>query len=258
VTVLLASVLLAVLLWPVPGVTARVGGAEGAPKGASTPGGHRRRHRVPRLRRPGPEADAWVADLAEVVVVGLDAGLDLHRAVLAAARAPTVAEQAPWLERRVLDAVESGAPVSTCLGEDGEGGDGPTCGWAPEVAPDRRTTSGLGVLVRAWRLSEEVGATASATTAAAAASLRARHADQRRATALAAGPRASMRLLASLPLLGPVAGLLLGVGPGPLYGSTAAQVSVVAGVLVTLPGWAWARAVLRRAGRPATTSGPAP
>ncbi len=239
----IALVVLAVLLWPAtPGSRERL---------ATEPAQHRTAHRrwprsAPRRR---PRADeGWVADLAEVVVVGLDAGLGLPHAVLTAARSPTVAQRVPWLGPLLADAVASGGSVAHCLAGLAEGTR--SGGAAPSLAPGEAAE--LGVLVRAWRLSERAGAAASMTSAAAAGALRARRADRERARSVAAGPRASMGLLTTLPLLGPAVGLLVGVSPDRLYGSGAARAGAVAGLLLTAAGWAWARRVLQRAGRAAT------
>jgi tight adherence protein B len=197
-----------------------------------------------------------VADLAEVVAVGLDAGLDLPRAVLAASRTPTVTDRAPWLHRRVAAAVDGGRGVASCLADSLQPRDGPPRRDGPPPRVGRRPAgAGLEVLARAWRLSEEAGAAASATTSAAAAALRSRAADRRRAATLVAGPRASMWLLTALPVLGPVLGLLAGVGPGRLYESQLARASAVAGVVLAALGWLWAARLLRRAQQAGTVSG---
>jgi tight adherence protein B len=201
--------------------------------------------------RRGSADDAWVADLADVVAVGLDAGLDLGRAVLAAARSPTVARRAPWLETRLAEALAAGEPVADTVADLVEDAGAPGGAGLRAAEGDE-----LAVLVRAWRLTDRVGAAASATTAAAAGALRDRAADVERARALAAGPRASMWLLTALPVGGPLLGLLLGLGPGRLYASTPARVGAVLGLGLTLAGWVWARRVLRRAARPATTQTP--
>ena len=240
---------LALLLWPTPGVAVPLV-AVGRRRVVTERGSDRSGHlRIPAsgVTRPRRADDpGWVADLADVVVVGLDAGLDLPRAVLAAARSPTVARCAPWLEPRLTRGLARGRPVTACLGARDVG---------EPVSGDRAPSEELEVLVRAWRLSEEVGAAASATTAAAASCLRARRLDRQRAAALSAGPRASMWLLSCLPLVGPVAGLLTGVGPGRLYASTPALASAGVGLLLTVLGWWWAHSVIDRAGRPATTRG---
>jgi len=243
---------LAMLLWPRRGV-----GRPGPTPAAGTPGVGRApgaRRGVPRALRPARDDGAWVADLAEVVAVGLDAGLDLPQAVLVAVGSPTVSRRAPELRRGVAETVAAGGSVADALAEAGHA-DRPAGGRAarsPEAAAE------LDVLVRAWRLSERVGAAASTTTTAAAVALRDRRADRQRARALAAGPRASMWLLTALPLLGPGVGLLVGMDPDRLYGSTPARAVALAGLLLTAVGWSWARRVLRRAGRPATTVRPAP
>lgn len=239
----------AVALWPVARQGPGAGTSPGRPVGparAALRGGFGSR----RWGARGQPGDEWVADLAEVVAVGLDAGLDLPRAVLTACHAPAVAERAPWLQERVTAAVGDGRGVASCLA----GPLDPPLGVLPRT-PERGGADGVDVLVRAWRLSEDVGAAASTTTAAAAAVLRSRAADRRRAATLVAGPRASMWLLTALPLLGPVLGLLAGVGPGRLYGSPLARTSALVGVLFAAVGWLWARRLLRRAQRPGTVSG---
>ena len=244
-----ALVVLTVLLWPTRGHGGR---ADRSSAGAAWRVQALRRARAGSLRaRSRADDDGWVADLAEVVVVGLDAGLDLPRAVLTATRSPTVVRRAPWLSVRVADAVASGESVARCLGglEDHAGSGPVPGGLRPGEAAE------VDVLVRSWLLSERAGAAASTTTAAAAGALRARRADRDRARALAAGPRASMWLLTALPLLGPGVGLLVGVEPGRLYGSEPARIGALAGLVLTAGGWAWARHILHLALRPATTQG---
>jgi tight adherence protein B len=243
---------LAVLLWPLRGA-GRPGPAP-AGRGPAVERAPGARRRVSRALRPARDDGGWVADLAEVVAVGLDAGLDLPQAVLAAVGSPTVSRRAPELRRRVAEAVAAGGSVAGALAE---------AGHAERPAGDRAARSAeaaaeLDVLVRAWRLSERVGAAASTTTAAAAVALRDRRADRQRARALSAGPRASMWLLTALPLLGPGVGLLVGMDADRLYGSTPARAVALAGLVLTAVGWSWARRVLHRAGRPATTVRPAP
>jgi tight adherence protein B len=118
-----------------------------------------------------------------------------------------------------------------------------------------RTAADLTVLARAWRVSEATGAAASHTTAAAAASVRARQEADRRVGAALAGPRASMRLLTLLPLAGPLVALLLGIDPGSLYGSVAARWAAATGLVLTAAGWRWTTALVGRAQRPADTAG---
>ena len=233
------AAVLACLVWP---------GRSGDP--ATTPPGPGRGSRaswvargVARTRRSlsRPSDDDWVADFAEVVAVGLDAGLDLPSAALASARSPGVRARAPWLGARLRASVDEGRGVTTVLDED------------PDIAAEVRRD--LALLVAAWRLAEEVGAGASVVTASAAASVRARRAAADRTAVVVAGPRASMLLLSALPLAGPAAALLIGLPPGRLYDSDPARLLAAAGVLLTAVGWWWARRLLRRARRPGRTDG---
>ena len=196
------------------------------------------RARHPMARAPD---EAWVADFAEVVAVGLDAGLDLPAAALASARSPGVLAGAPWLAGQLQSSVDAGRGVTTVLEA------------APDLAGAARLD--LALLVAAWRLAEEVGAAASAVTASAALSVRERRAAADRTAVVVAGPRASMALLSALPLAGPAAAVLVGLPPGRLYDSTASRLLGAAGLLLTALGWWWARGLLRRARRPGRTDG---
>ena len=150
-------------------------------------------------------------------------------------------DRAPWLPPLLAASVAEGRGVATVL----EGG--------PDLSGDERAD--LGLLVAAWRLAEETGATASTVTAAAAGSIRGRREARERGDVVVAGPRASMRLLSALPLAGPAAGTLVGLGPDRLYASVASRALAVAGVALTVAGWVWARGLLRRASRPGRTDG---
>jgi tight adherence protein B len=188
-------------------------------------------------------ADGWVADFAEVVAIGLEAGLDLPSAALASARSPTVLARAPWLAGHLEGEAARGRGVTTLLEAE------------PDVTADERRD--LSVLVAAWRLAEMVGAAASAVTASAASSVRDRRAAAERTAVVVAGPRASMVLLSALPLAGPVAALAVGLPPARLYDSAASQVLAVVGLALTAAGWWWSRWLLRRACRPGHTDGTA-
>jgi tight adherence protein B len=194
---------------------------------------------------PRRSDDPWVADFAEVVAVGLDAGLDLPAAALASARSPGVRSRAPWLSAHLQGSVDDGRAVTTVL----EGGCAVGSGIGPEARRD------LALLVAAWRLAEEVGAAASAVTTSAATSVRERRAAVDRTAVVVAGPRASMVLLSALPLAGPAAALVVGLPPGRLYDSVGARVLGLVGLLLTAVGWWWARGLLRRARRPGRTDG---
>ena len=243
-----------------------------------------------RLRRAHrPRGSGWVADFAEVVAVGLRAGLDLPSAALVSASSPGVVAATPWLAQHLRASIRRGRGVARVL--DLEGGrdddldldldllrdldpailDGePGAGAHPGPGvPDAHggAFSGFGGarrlraaehrdlthLVAAWRLAEGVGAAAADVTASAASSVRERQAAHERTAVVMAGPRASMLLLSALPLAGPFAALLLGIPPGRLYDSAASRLLAAAGVGLTALGWWWARRLLSHAGRPGRT-----
>jgi tight adherence protein B len=234
-----------------------------------------RRHTRARGRH---SPDAWVADFAEVVAVGLRAGLDLPTAAVIAARSPTVHGDAPWLRRRLESAIAAGLGVATCLEEPapavpesgerrsrrridhplGRVGVGLQCHagwWPPRSATSSAGAGDLALLASAWRLAESTGAAASTVTTAAARSVRARQAGREQAAVVLAGPRTSMAVLSLLPLSGPLVGAVLGLAPSELYATAAARLCALAGVALTGVGWLWARHLLRRAARPARTDG---
>ena len=240
----------AVLLWPGRSSRSPVGGVLRAREPTGSSAADRAGAAAPRLdlltgrlrgwpRRGRVVAGHWVADFAEVVAVGLDAGLDLASAARASARSPTVFATAPWLAGHLEASESDGAAVSRAL----EGAADASGAPVPDVA----------TLVAAWRLSEEVGAGAADVTRAAAATVRSRRAARERTAAVVAGPRASMVLLTALPVAGPASAMLLGVGPASLYGSVAAAFSAAFGGLLTATGWWWGRTLLRRAARAART-----
>ncbi len=233
------------LVWPGRGGEGGDGSADAGRSEGTSAGTSWLRQAVARVRRPmarGPD-EAWVADFAEVVAVGLDAGLDLPAAALASARSPGVQASAPWLAPHLQSSVAAGRGVTTVLEGTRDLGDATRCD--------------LALLVAAWRLAEEVGAAASAVTASAAASVRERRAAADRTAVVVAGPRASMLLLSALPLAGPAAAMLVGLSPGRLYDTTASRLLGVSGLLLTALGWWWARGLLRRARRPGRTDGAA-
>ncbi|WP_030526554.1 hypothetical protein [Phycicoccus jejuensis] len=235
----LLVVVATLLAWPGPAPgTSRAGTGRGITGRAGTSS----RRWVPGLGRRGEES--WVAEAAEVAAVALRAGVPLAAAALVAARSPGVVAAAPWLRTRLEAALARGDGVAGVL-------------TAPSVDGPPRASEDLRLLARAWSLSEETGAAAAHTTAAAAASLRARSAARDLRDATLAGPRASMRVLTALPLVGPAVGLALGLSPAVLYATPAARLSAGVGALLTLSGWAWARRLVGAAGRPGRTDGSA-
>jgi tight adherence protein B len=95
-------------------------------------------------------------------------------------------------------------------------------------------------LASAWQLAESLGAPVAQVLDGVGTSLR-HHADHRRAVrAELAGPRASARLLATLPVLGILMGTGLGARPlQVLFGTAYGQAALVGGVALELAGLAW-------------------
>lgn len=107
------------------------------------------------------------------------------------------------------------------------------------------------LLIAAYGLCEELGAPVAEAAASVASVSRRRAAAMRRKDAALAGPRASMWLMTSLPLAGPVVVFVVGGDVAGTYlGSRAAILSVLFGILLTGLGWFSASRTLARASRP--------
>lgn len=203
------------------------------------------------LLRRSRVSSGWVADFAEVVSIGLEAGLALDAACGVAASSPPVASAAPWLRIRLAEAAERGAGVAEALGSISN----PTT--RHRALARTADVADLAVLTAAWRLSECLGVPTASVTATAARSVRDRREATDRLEVATSGPRTSMVLLSALPLLGPLGGAAAGVGPTRLFAGVAGAGSLALGCVLTLLGWWWSTRLLRRACLPART-GPGP
>lgn len=184
--------------------------------------------------RPGSsrETESWVADLADLCAICLDAGMPLADAVATAVDA--VAEVPAGAAALLRGA------VANHVGEQGG-----SLGSAAEETGGGKDADDLRVVLACWELSAGHGVPVAAATRAAARAVRVRGAARRDAATLAAGPRASMLLLTALPLAGPLAAVLLGISPGELYSSALPALSGVVGVALAALGWLWSRRILR-------------
>ena len=153
--------------------------------------------------------------------------------------------------RCVAEAVGADGPLGPALHElDRAGRRGEGVGEAWQDQADRLGSADLAFVGRAWTLSELTGAPLGDALRSAEEVLRARRRAQERLAAAAAGPRASMAVLASLPAAGPVVGLLFGMSPAALYLSSPLSVgSLGLGVGLGLLGWWWSRRILATAAR---------
>lgn len=115
------------------------------------------------------------------------------------------------------------------------------------------------VVAQAWALSRRAGVRLADAVDLAAGLLRDAQARGHRREVALAGPRATIAVLTLLPLLGPAAGLALGIAPSTLYaGSTPSLLATAAGLVLLLIGRGWARGLVARSLRatPASVSGP--
>lgn len=161
--------------------------------------------------------DAFAAELEAgrpAVVALRRAAADIDDAVLAGALAP------------VLGVVQVGGSVAAALITSAD-------------APGCRALRWLGA---AWTLSDTTGARLAGVVERLAAAARAEAAHRREVAAQLAGPRASARLLAALPVLGLVIGELLGAHPLAVLVSTSGGVGCLAtGLALELLGLRWTR-----------------
>lgn len=119
-------------------------------------------------------------------------------------------------------------------------------GWSAEVA----------FVARAWSLSESLGSPLAECASVAARAVRQRSARRQRLAVALAGPRATATVLTSLPLAGPLVGLLLGLSPGQLYATPPAVVSTVSGLALLLLGRWWCARLVGSIGRRRATGSP--
>jgi len=102
------------------------------------------------------------------------------------------------------------------------------------------------MLAQAWSLTEDMGAPLAQGVRTTAGLLEARIAHERRLVAALAGARATVNLLTVLPIGGPLVALVLGIGPGELYGgSRLTQGSLMLGLSLAGIGRWWVRRMVR-------------
>lgn len=108
----------------------------------------------------------------------------------------------------------------------------------------------LVLLARAWSLSEDMGAPLAQAVRTTAGLLEARVAHERRLATAVAGAKATVNLLTVLPIAGPLLALVLGIGPGELFGgSRLTQGSLVVGLCLAGVGRWWVRRMVRAVAR---------
>jgi tight adherence protein B len=240
--VVLAVAVVAVLLWP----------------------GRRRRRDlgVGVATRARPRRDAGIAGRLSRrrVALGVTAQTDLGDAIAAMA-APVHTGIPPAIAlRAAVGAMPAGGPLQPLfddLVDAAARGESIAAVWIRHA--DERGSADLRFVGQAWGLSEVTGAPLASALQTAEQVLRGRQRSRQRLATAVAGPRASMAVLALLPLCGPLVGLAFGVSPRALYlSSGAAMASVVTGVLLGVLAWWWSRRIIAGAIRPSRRGGARP
>lgn len=231
--VVLAVAVVAVLLWP--GRRRRdlgVGVATRArPRGDVGIAGRLTRRRVPL----GVTAQTELGDAIALMAAPVHTGVPPATALRAAVKAmPTGGPLQPLFDDLVAAAARGESIAAV---------------WLRHA--DERESADLRFVGQAWGLSEMTGAPLARALQTAEQVLRGRQRSRQRLASAVAGPRASMAVLALLPLCGPLVGLAFGVSPRALYlSSGAAMASVVTGVLMGVLAWWWSRRIIAGAIRP--------
>ena len=128
--------------------------------------------------------------------------------------------------------------------------DGATLGPLWRAAAESAGSPELLLLAQAWSLTEDVGAPLAQAVRTTSGLLEARIAHERRLAAAVAGAKATVNLLTVLPIAGPLLALVLGIGPGDLFGgSRLTQGSLLLGLCLAGVGRWWVRWMVRGVAR---------
>lgn len=128
--------------------------------------------------------------------------------------------------------------------------DGAPLGPLWRVAAESAGSGELLLLAQAWSLTEDLGVPLAQAVRTTARGLEARIAHERRLAAAVAGANATVNLLTVLPIGGPLVALVLGIGPGELYGGSGlTQSSLVLGLCLAGVGRLWVLRMVRAVAR---------
>ncbi|MEO8556004.1 MAG: type II secretion system F family protein [Actinomycetota bacterium] len=118
------------------------------------------------------------------------------------------------------------------------------------AAAEEEGSAELLLLAQAWSLTEDMGAPLAQAVRTTTGLLEARIAHERRLAAAVAGAKATVTLLTVLPIGGPLVALVLGIGPGELFGgSRLTQGSLALGLALAGVGRLWVRRMVRAVAR---------
>ena len=169
----------------------------------------------------------------EAIAPALEAGMAPAAALLIAADSrcdPGRPDQLDALVRAMASSAADGRKL------------GPLWRQASEAAGSAE----LLLLAQAWSLTEDIGAPLAQAVRTTAELLEARIAHERRLIAAIAGAKATVNVLTVLPVGGPLLALVLGIGPGELYGSSGlTQASLVLGLCLAVIGRWWVGRMVR-------------
>ena len=123
-----------------------------------------------------------------------------------------------------------------------------------EELASRPGAEGLRLLAACWRIGSERGGTLAAVLDGLAAALRDEEAQRQDVSVQLAGPRATARLLAALPLLGLAMASALGAHPIPfLFGTLPGLACLITGTTLNLTGLYWTHHLAQSAESPTNT-----
>ena len=189
---------------------------------------------------PGSAAGVTAQDLLgllETLAPALEAGIPPAPALRIAADARSGSGQRDPLAALVSDIATAGA-------------EGATLGPLWRRAAESAGSAELLLLAQAWSLTEDMGVPLAQAVRTTAGLLEARIAHERRLAGAVAGAKATVNVLTVLPVGGPLLALVLGIGPGELYGgSQLTQSSLVLGLCLAGVGRWWVHRLVRAVAR---------
>lgn len=188
--------------------------------------------RAPREGGPDPQQ---MADGLEITSSGLRAGIPAGAALRLAVEATEWGRQEESRITRVVGRADRGESSGSA--------------WSSSQ-DEEGAAEAYRLLGAVWDLATTTGSPLADALDALADHLREEARIRGRLDALAAGPRASQRLLTLLPVVGPALALLVGAHPMDLYGTVPGALSLGVGAVLTVVGWQWSSSLVTAALRP--------
>lgn len=233
------------LLWParlgwqalaiLPEVTASASSVGGSGSWLTSRAECARRRLLGRVSA-GPTAQDLLG-LLEAIAPALDAGI-------APAAALRIASDARSGSGRRDPLAELAGTIAAAAAE------GAALGPLWRGAAESAGSAELLMMAQAWSLTEDLGVPLAEAVRTTAGLIEARIAHERRLAGAVAGARATVNLLAVLPIGGPLLALVLGIGPAELYGgSRLTQGCLILGLGLVVVGRWWVHRMVRAVAR---------